>query len=170
MVPILNDLVLAEASGSRTHRRHDVPHAGFEDQAQHRPRLASSVILTSPTSITTLARIFHPAPQHLPAIQPSAVAQRMLHSKPITHKGFPQPWLRFLKFRNLPPTNTASPSTPRHRLRFFDSLAKPAPPPPSHPGSTSIPMTLHGFMPKMASFFQLPDPPPTSCLPPPVIK
>src|SRR5258708_27855931 len=36
---------LAEASGSRTHLRHRVPHAGFEDQTQHRPRLASTVIL-----------------------------------------------------------------------------------------------------------------------------
>ena len=35
-------MLLAEASGSRTHLRHRVPHAGFEDQAQHRPRLASS--------------------------------------------------------------------------------------------------------------------------------
>jgi uncharacterized protein (TIGR02284 family) len=38
---------VAEASGSRTHLRHKVPHTGFEDQAQHRPRLASSVILAS---------------------------------------------------------------------------------------------------------------------------
>ncbi len=46
---IINHL-MAEASGSRTHLRHGVPHAGFEDQAQHRPRLASSVILTPGTS------------------------------------------------------------------------------------------------------------------------
>ena len=36
----INNLV-AEASGSRTHLRHKVPHAGFEDQAQHRLKLAS---------------------------------------------------------------------------------------------------------------------------------
>src|ERR1035438_1424562 len=45
---------LAEASGSRTHLRHGVPHAGFEDQAQHRPRLASSVIL-APASLQPVA-------------------------------------------------------------------------------------------------------------------
>ena len=38
---------MAEASGSRTHLRHKVPHAGFEDQTQHRPRLASTKILAS---------------------------------------------------------------------------------------------------------------------------
>ncbi len=37
--------VLAEASGSRTHLRTSRPHAGFEDQAQHRPRIASRPIL-----------------------------------------------------------------------------------------------------------------------------
>ena len=36
---------VAEASGSRTHPRHRVPHDGFEARAQHRPRLASSPIL-----------------------------------------------------------------------------------------------------------------------------
>jgi hypothetical protein len=38
-------VVVAEASGGRTHLRHKVPHAGFEDQAQHRPRIASKEIL-----------------------------------------------------------------------------------------------------------------------------
>jgi hypothetical protein len=33
---------VAEASGSRTHPRHRVPHNGFEARAQHRPRLASN--------------------------------------------------------------------------------------------------------------------------------
>ena len=37
---------VAEASGSRTHLRHYVPHAGFEARAQHRPRVASMAILT----------------------------------------------------------------------------------------------------------------------------
>ena len=32
---------MAEASGSRTHLRHKVPHNGFEARTQHRPRLAS---------------------------------------------------------------------------------------------------------------------------------
>jgi hypothetical protein len=36
---------VAEASGSRTHPRHKVPHDGFEARAQHRPRIASSPIL-----------------------------------------------------------------------------------------------------------------------------
>jgi hypothetical protein len=42
---------MAEASGSRTHLRHGVPHAGFEDQAQHRPRLAPTAILTLRASL-----------------------------------------------------------------------------------------------------------------------
>ena len=42
---VLKEHHLAEASGSRTHRDTNVPHAGFEDQAQHRPRLASNLIL-----------------------------------------------------------------------------------------------------------------------------
>ena len=37
---------LAEASGSRTHPRHQVPHNGFEARAQHRPRMASWAILS----------------------------------------------------------------------------------------------------------------------------
>src|SRR5581483_7628233 len=36
---------VAEASGSRTHPRHRVPHDGFEARAQHRPRLASRPIV-----------------------------------------------------------------------------------------------------------------------------
>jgi len=39
---------VAEASGSRTHPRHQVPHTGFEDQAQHRLRLASVQIVAKP--------------------------------------------------------------------------------------------------------------------------
>ena len=34
--------MVAEASGSRTHLRHRVPHNGVEARAQHRPRLAST--------------------------------------------------------------------------------------------------------------------------------
>ena len=45
--PLTQTVALAEASGSRTHRDTNVPHAGFEDQAQHRPRLASFEILAS---------------------------------------------------------------------------------------------------------------------------
>ena len=38
--------LLAEASGSRTHRRRGAPPTGFEDQARHRPEIASMPILT----------------------------------------------------------------------------------------------------------------------------
>ncbi len=38
-------LTLAEASGSRTHQRHQVPLNGFEARAQHRPKLASRLIV-----------------------------------------------------------------------------------------------------------------------------
>ena len=37
--------LLAEASGSRTHRRRGAPPTGFEDQARHRPEIASKPIL-----------------------------------------------------------------------------------------------------------------------------
>jgi hypothetical protein len=36
---------MAEASGSRTHQRHQVPLNGFEARAQHRPKLASRAIV-----------------------------------------------------------------------------------------------------------------------------
>ncbi len=38
--------LLAEASGSRTHRQCGAPPTGFEDQARHRPGIASKAILT----------------------------------------------------------------------------------------------------------------------------
>ena len=47
---------MAEASGGRTHLRHRVPHAGFEDQAQHRPRIASKEILAGLRSRPGLLR------------------------------------------------------------------------------------------------------------------
>jgi hypothetical protein len=47
---------MAEASGGRTHLRHKVPHAGFEDQAQHRPRIASKEILAGLRSCPGLLR------------------------------------------------------------------------------------------------------------------
>jgi hypothetical protein len=41
MLLLTSKLYVAEASGSRTHLRHKVPHNGFEARTQHRPRLAS---------------------------------------------------------------------------------------------------------------------------------
>lgn len=55
----INEL-LAEASGGRTHLRHKVPHAGFEDQAQHRPRIASREILAGLRGCTGLLRARQP--------------------------------------------------------------------------------------------------------------
>ena len=48
---------MAEASGSRTHRRRGASPTGFEDQARHRPELASNVIVASGRPGSRLDRV-----------------------------------------------------------------------------------------------------------------